>query len=64
MIYEINPLILEKLESLKEADENLKAFIREILALEKQKMNLQEYRYKVDYENIINRYIESRSGNK
>lgn len=64
MSHEINPLILEKLESLKEVDEKLKAFIREVLAFEKQKMNLQEYRYRDDYESIIKRHIESKGESK
>lgn len=58
MSYEINPLILDKLESLK-IDDKLKDFINEVLLFEKQKMNLQGVRYKEDYERIIERYIES-----
>lgn len=58
-ILKLNPLILEKIESL-EIPKNMKEFLEKVLYLELEKSERGEDRYTSDYEKLVQAFADSK----
>lgn len=58
-ILKLNPLILEKIESL-DIPQNMKEFLEKVLYLELEKSERGEDRYSADYEKLVQTYADTK----